>query len=63
MGLAEATLVTGHRVRALEAFERCASADLTRCVGEKVYPNQEVLVKRVQILREEALCFFHESRR
>ena len=63
MGLAEATFVTGHRVRALEAFERCASADLMPCPSEKVYPNQEVLARRVQILREKGLCFFHESRR
>lgn len=66
MGLAEATLVTGHRVRALEAFERCASmpaADLRLCPSEKVYPYQEILVRRVPILREKRLCFFHESRR
>lgn len=66
MGLAEATLVTGHRVRALEAFERCASApaaDLRLCPSEKVYPNPEILVRRVRILREKRLCFFHDSRR
>lgn len=63
MGLGEATLVTGHRVRALEAFERCALAGLMPCPGEKVYPNQEVLARRVEILREKGLCFFHESRR
>ncbi|HEX5718720.1 MAG TPA: hypothetical protein VF179_21345 [Thermoanaerobaculia bacterium] len=65
MGFAEATLVIGHRVRALEAFERCASApaaDLRRCPGEKVYPNQEVLVRRVQILREKRLSFFHPGK-
>ncbi len=62
MGLAEAVLVTGHRVRALEAFERCASApaaDLMLCPSEKVYPNQEILVRRVRILKEKRLCFFH----
>lgn len=64
MGLAEAILVTGHRVRALEAFERCASApgtDPRRCPGDKVYPNQEVLVRRVGILREKRLCFFRQG--
>jgi len=64
MGLAEAILVTGDRVRALEAFERCASApgvDLRLCPGEKVYPNQEILVRRVQILREKRLCFFRSG--
>jgi hypothetical protein len=64
MGLAEATLVTGHRVRALEAFERCASApgaDLRLCPGEKVYPNREILFRRVRILREKRLCFFRSG--
>jgi hypothetical protein len=61
MGLAEATLVVGHRVRALEAFAGCASVasmDLMRCPSEEVFPVQEVLVRRVRILREEGLCFF-----
>jgi hypothetical protein len=61
MGLAEATLVTGDRVRTLEAFERCASTpsvDLKLCPSEKVYPHREILVRRVQILREKRLCFF-----
>lgn len=61
MGLAEATLVVGHRVRALETFAECASApsmDLRRCPGEEVYPVQETLVRRVGILRERGLCFF-----
>ena len=66
MGLAEATLVTGDRVRALQAFEQCASSpamDPRLCPGEKVYPNQEILVRRVQILKEKRLGFFHEPRR
>lgn len=61
MGLAEATLAVGHRVRALEAFARCASApsmDLMQCPGEEVYPVQEILVRRVGVLRERGLCFF-----
>ena len=61
MGLAEATIVVGHRVRSLEAFERCASepsADLLRCPGEEVFPVQEVLARRARILRERGLCFF-----
>ena len=64
MGLAEAIVVTGDRVRALEAFERCASApgaDLRRCPGEKVFPVQEVLVRRARILRAARLCFFHRG--
>lgn len=61
MGLAEATLVVGHRVRALEAFAGCASVpsmDLMRCPSEEVYPVQETLVRRVRILRDRGLCFF-----
>ena len=61
MGLAEGTLVVGHRVRALEAFERCASApsaDLRLCPSEHVYPIKETLVRRARILREKGLCFF-----
>lgn len=61
MGLAVATWVVGHRVRALEAFEGCASVptmDLMRCPSEEVFPVQEVLVRRVRILRERGLCPF-----
>lgn len=66
MGLAEATVVTGHRVQALEEFERCASApaaDLRLCPGEKVYPNPEILVRRARLLREGGLCFYGGARR